>query len=161
MFASLFRLFPNGYTQTWNEGSAVNRVQFRQLAEDRILDAVCLLQGGRSSGAYYLAGNAVECGQTACIMAHVEAVGAIFQDKNFSEKCWTHDLEELLRLANLESALAADVVINAQLFKNWGEVTQWNESSRYEQRTQLEAQTLFDAIDMKPNGILQWIRNHW
>ena len=35
------------------------------------------------------------------------------------------------------------------------------ESSRYEQRTQPEAQALFDAIDSKPDGVLQWIRNHW
>src|SRR5437868_6200615 len=76
------------------EGGAVNRAQLRQLAEDRILDAGCLLAGGRPAGAYYLAGYAVECGLKACILAHIEAAGAIFQDRKFSEKCWTHDLEE-------------------------------------------------------------------
>ena len=34
----------------------------QQLAEDRILDAASLLAVGRWSGAYYLAGYAVECG---------------------------------------------------------------------------------------------------
>lgn len=86
------------------EGSTVNRAQLRQLAEDRILDAECLLASGRPAGAYYLAGYTVECGLKACIMAHVEAAGAIFQDKKFSEKCWTHDLEELVKLANLKPA---------------------------------------------------------
>jgi hypothetical protein len=61
----------------------VNRVQLRQLAEDRLLDAERLLTGGRWAGAYYLAGYAVECGLKACIMAHVEATGAIFQDRKY------------------------------------------------------------------------------
>lgn len=79
----------------------MNRALLRQLAEDRILDAGCLLAGGRWSAAYYLAGYAVECGLKACILAHIEASGAIFVDRKFSEKCWTHDFEELLGLADL------------------------------------------------------------
>jgi hypothetical protein len=143
------------------EDGAVNRAELRQLAEDRILDAACLLLGGRAAGAYYLAGYAVECELKACIMAHVEAVGAIFQDRTFSEKCWTHDLEELLKLANLEPTLDADTAANAALSANWGAAKDWTETSRYEQRTQPEAQALFDAIDSQPDGVLQWIRNHW
>jgi len=139
----------------------LNRAQPRQLAEDRILDAACLLAGGRPAGAYYLAGYAAEGGLKACIMAHVEAVGAIFQDRKFSEKCWTHDLEELLKLANLKPTLDADAAVNAALFANWGLATDWKETSRYEQRTQPEAQALLDAIDGKPDGVLEWIRNHW
>jgi len=49
----------------------VNRPQLRQLAEDRILDAACLLACGRPAGAYYLAGYAVECGLKACILAYI------------------------------------------------------------------------------------------
>jgi hypothetical protein len=94
----------------------MNRGQLRQLAEDRIGDAACLLAGRRPAGAYYLSGYAVECGLKACIMAHVETAGAIFQDRKFSEKCWTHDLEELLKLANLEPTLDADTAANAALF---------------------------------------------
>jgi hypothetical protein len=131
------------------------------MAEDRILDAACLLAGGRPSGAYYLAGYAVECGLKACIMAHVEAAGAIFQDKKFSEKCWTHDLEELLKLANLKPTMDADVARNAALYANWGLANDWKETSRYEQRTQHEAQALFNAIDINSDGVLQWIRKHW
>jgi hypothetical protein len=139
----------------------VNRLQLRQLAEDRILDAACLLTGGRPTGAYYLAGYAIECGLKACIMAHVEAVGVIFQDKRYSEKCWTHRLEDLLALANLKPTLDADVALNASLSTSWGVVKDWKETSRYEQKTQAEAQALYDAVDSKPDGVLQWIRNRW
>ena len=144
------------------EGAArVNRLQLRQLAEDRILDAERLMTGGRWSGAYYLAGYAVECGLKACIMAHVEGTGAIFQDKKYSEKCWTHDLEVLLVLANLKPTLDADAVANAALSGNWSVAKDWNEASRYEQKTQPEAQTLFDAITNVPDGVLTWIRIRW
>jgi HEPN domain-containing protein len=135
----------------------VNRTQLRQLAEDRILDAELLLAGGRWAGAYYMAGYAVECGLKACIMAHVEANGAIFQDKKFSEKCWTHDFEDLIDLANLEQILDADTAANA----NWIKAYDWNEASRYEQKSQLEAQTLYDAIANNPDGVLAWIRIRW
>jgi HEPN domain-containing protein len=130
----------------------------RQLAEDRILDAERLLTGGRWSGAYYLAGYAVECGLKACILAYVEAVGAIFQDKKFSEKCWTHDLEDLLALANLELSLDAEAVANPVFRRNWELAKDWNEASRYQQKTQAEAQAIYDAVATNANGVLPWIR---
>jgi HEPN domain-containing protein len=139
----------------------VNRAELRQLAEDRLIDAQHLLAGGRWSGAYYLAGYAVECGLKACIMAHVESTGAIFQDKKYSEKCWTHDLEALVALAGLEVVLDADLAANPALDANWTVVLDWEETSRYEQKTQAEAQALYDAVANHPNGILAWIRNHW
>ncbi len=139
----------------------MNRQQLRQLAEDRILDARCLLAGERWGGAYYLAGYAVECGLKACIMARVESTGAIFQDRKFSEKCWTHILEDLLDLAGLEPTLAAATAGNVRLSSNWLTTIAWNETSRYAQKTQSEAQTLFDAINDNPDGVLTWIRTHW
>ncbi len=139
----------------------MNRVQLRQLAEDRILDAESLLTSGRWAGAYDLAGYAVECGLKACIMAHVENTGAIFQDKRYSEKCWTHDFEDLLVLANLKLTLSADAPANTALFANWAEAKGWNEISRYGQKTQSEAQALYDAITNNPDGVLAWIRKRW
>jgi HEPN domain-containing protein len=139
----------------------VNRAQLRQLAEDRILDAAQLLAGGRWAGAYYLAGYAVECGLKACIMAYVEATGVIFQERKFSEKCWTHDFEELLKLADLKPTLEADTATNAAFATNWTTAKDWEETDRYEQKTQAEAQALSDAITNDPNGVLPWIRIPW
>jgi hypothetical protein len=139
----------------------VNRLELRQLAQDRLDDAAALLAAGRWSGAYYLAGYAVECGLKACILAHVEATGAIFRDKRFSEKCWTHDLEVLVVQANLKPALDALVAVNANFSANWGTTKDWEETSRYQQKTQAEAQALYDAITANPDGMFQWIQNHW
>jgi HEPN domain-containing protein len=150
-----------GFVSLWTEVGVVNKAQFQQLAQDRIVDARCLLDGRQWGGAYYLAGYAVECGLKACILAHVEAVGAIFQDKKFSEKCWTHDLEELLKLANLKPTLDADAAKNAALSANWAAAKDWKETSRYEQKTQTEAKTIYDAIAIHPDGVLPWLRIRW
>jgi HEPN domain-containing protein len=150
-----------GFVSSKAEGGTVNRAQLRQLAEDRILDAACLLAGSRWAGAYYLAGYAVECGLKACIMAHVEAIGAIFQDRKFSEKCWTHDLEELVKLANLKPTLDVEAAANVVLSANWAVAKDWKETSRYEQKTQPEAQALYDAITHAPDGVLTWIQRYW
>ena len=131
------------------------------MAEDRILDAEHLLTGGRWAGAYYLAGYAVECGLKACIMVHIEASGAIFQDKNYSEKCWTHDLEKLLALANLKPILDVDTAANSALSTNWAAAKDWKETSRYQQKTQAEAQAMYDAVANNPDGVLAWIRIRW
>jgi HEPN domain-containing protein len=45
----------------------MNRTDFQELAEERLEDARPLLDAGRFSGAYYLAGYAVECALQACI----------------------------------------------------------------------------------------------
>ena len=89
--------------------------RIRRLAEDRVLDAGALLKESRWSGAYYLAGYAVECGLKACVLAFVERTGVIFQDKKFLEKCWTHDLETLVKAADLEVTRGLDISANSNL----------------------------------------------
>jgi hypothetical protein len=140
---------------------AMNRMELRQLAEDRILDAQTLLAAGRWSGAYYLAGYAVECGLKACVLAYVERTGVIFLEKKYSEKCWTHDSEELVSLAGLGKALESAIIASAVFEDHWKVVEEWSELSRYQQKTEVEARKLFEAVNDHSNGVLQWIKGHW
>jgi hypothetical protein len=139
----------------------VNRAELRQLAEDRVLDSAALLAAGRWSAAYYLAGYAVECGLKSCVLAYIEKTGIIFDDKKYGERCWTHDLETLVGLADLAAVRGAAVAANAIARQAWTVVDEWSEQSRYEQKTQLEAQELFDAVTDPTDGVLTWIRGHW
>jgi len=139
----------------------LNRVQLQDLAEDRVLDAETLLAAGRWSAAYYLAGYAVECGLKACVLAYVERTGVIFRDRKFAEKCWTHDVEALVKAADLDAARGLDVAANADLKRNWAYATAWTETSRYERKTESEARSLFDAVTDAVNGVLPWIRSRW
>src|SRR5947209_20564996 len=79
----------------------VNRSELQKLAAERIADAKALLSLKRWSGAYSLAGYAVECGLKACISRLMKAED--FPDRSFAEKCWTHDVERLVVLADLKA----------------------------------------------------------
>ena len=140
----------------------MNRIELRQLAEDRILDAAALLAGQRWSGAFYLAGYAVECGLKACILARVDWASVIFEEpKNFQEKCWSHKLDELVRHAGLEAELKQACTENAALGNYWNLTKGWAETSRYQQKTQAGAELFYTAITHTDDGILTWIRTHW
>jgi HEPN domain-containing protein len=139
----------------------VNRAELQKLANDRVADAKALLAAKRWSAAYYLAGYAVECGLKACVLAHVERTGVIFEDRKYAEKCWTHDLEELLRLADLQAAFDADAAADSDLRANWDVVTEWSEASRYRRTPKAEAEELYDAVTEKKHGVLSWIKGHW
>lgn len=138
----------------------MNRLEFRQLADDRIDDAAMLLASGRWSGAYYLAGYAVECGLKACI-AKLTNEDDFPPERKFVEECYTHNLEKLLKAAGLKPVLDADASANPMFAGNWGIARDWQETSRYEQKTQAEAQRLFDAITNNSDGVLSWIRLRW
>ena len=86
----------------------MNRAEAKKFADAWIVSAAALLDAGRWHAAYYLAGYAVECGLKACILSYIDSSGIIFQDKKFAEKCFTHDIEALVKAANLE-VLAASI----------------------------------------------------
>jgi hypothetical protein len=139
----------------------VNRTEARRLAEAWVVDAKALLDAGRWHAAYYVVGYAVECGLKACILAHVESTGIIFQDKRFAEKCFTHDIEALVKAANLEVIRGIDIAANPALAVNWQFAKDWNVDVRYRERSEFEARSLYDAITDSANGVLPWIRTRW
>lgn len=128
-----------------------------------MLDAQLLLQGGRWGAAYYLAGYAVEAGLKSCVLAYVENRNAdvIFRKRRFSENCWTHNLEALVGLAELQPVLDAEMALNPRLQLNWTRVVLWNEASRYQSADEQDARRLFHAVTDVRNGVLSWIRIHW
>lgn len=121
-----------------------------------------MLAAKRWAAAYYLAGYAVECSLKACILARLAAtVGLIFEDRKFSEKCWTHNLEELFRLADLKAdfdlARSTDVALN----DNWLVLKDWSEASRYRRTPRIKALRLYAAITDKKHGVFSWIKARW
>jgi len=137
----------------------LNRNRLRQLAQIRLDEAKLLLDNGRYSGAYYLAGYTAECALKACIAKLIKAED--FPDKKFADKCYSHDLQNLLRLAGLETQFLAEVRANTALRDNWDIAKDWNEEARYEVWTQSDATNLYQAIADPKGGVMQWIRNHW
>ena len=140
----------------------VNRQEWQQLAARWLVDAKAMLDAPRWSAAYYVVGYAVECGLKARILKRVAATPeVIFDNRRFSDNCWTHDLLGLVKLAGLEAVRLADIAANPALNRNWVVVKDWTEVVRYESVTHHKAKKLYAAITQKPNGVMQWIRAHW
>ena len=141
----------------------MNRAHWQNLAEERVLDADVLLQAGRWAGAFHLIGYAVESGLKSCVLVYMENSNAdvIFRERKFSDNCWTHNIEELVRLAGLRSALDLDMAANRQLGINWIYATQWKEISRYQTATEFNARRLYQAVADAADGVLPWIRTRW
>jgi hypothetical protein len=147
-----------------DEGAAVNRRRLQKLADDRLRDAEALLKEKRWSGAYYMAGYAVECALKSCVLHHVQKTGMIFQDRRYLKDlgdCWTHKLDQLVELAALTTELNAATAANPTLRGHWGVVKDWKETSRYERRKRKEARALHEAITHDPDGVFKWIQGHW
>jgi hypothetical protein len=112
--------------------SAMNRQEAKALADSWVADSQTLLDAGRWHAAYYLIGYAIECGLKACVLAYIDGSGIIFQDKKYAERCFTHDIEALVKAANLEEARGLAVAANAQLGVNWLNVKDWEVNVRYQ-----------------------------
>jgi hypothetical protein len=152
----------NGAEDIDHWGGAVDRGDCQRLANDRIVDAKALLAARRWAAAYYMAGYAVECALKSCVLARLASeVELIFEDRRYSEKCWTHDLAQLVALAGLTDQLKADTAADPDLLANWIIVKNWSESSRYQRMPKNFAEGLYNAITDKKHGILPWIKQRW
>jgi len=137
----------------------LTRTQLRELAEIRALDAEALLNAKQWSGVYYLAGYAVECGLKACIAKLTNQDD--FPDKKLAQDCFTHNVEDLVRLAGLTYQLKASGTANPTFAAYWLVAKDWNEQARYQQWTEPQARELFAAVTDPTNGVLSWIKNRW
>lgn len=137
----------------------MNRAELKRLAHERMSDAKLLLDDRHWSGAYYLAGYAVECALKACIAKLMKSEE--FPDKTFAEKCWTHNLPQLLGLARLKADLDAATQAAPDLADNWDTVKEWSESSRYARTMKAKAEILYEAITDKKHGLLSWLKRRW
>jgi HEPN domain-containing protein len=131
----------------------------QRLANERIADARALLAAKRWSAAYYLAGYAVECALKACIAKRTRAEE--FPDKTFADKCWTHNLLQLLGVAELKDDFQAAMKADPLLGRNWETVKDWSEASRYARIPMKKAKGFYKAIADKKHGVLSWVKFRW
>jgi hypothetical protein len=108
----------------------LTRATLRKLADARVADAQVLLKGRRYAAAYYLCGYGVECAFKACV-ARTSNRGD-FPDLSKVRDSYTHDLSRLVRVAGLESSLAAEEKSDPQFQRYWLAVRVWSEQSRYQ-----------------------------
>jgi len=134
------------------------RKDFQRLAELRAKEAATLAKTGNQQGAYYLAGFAVECALKACIAKHTRRHDFLV-DKDYAGKVYTHNLDQLLKLAHLEAQLYTDMEARPLLSNNWNIVRDWKVDCRYE-TSGLSGNEMTLAVN-STDGVLQWIKLHW
>jgi hypothetical protein len=137
----------------------VNRSDLQWLARSRLREARILLREGQHSGAYYLAGYAVECGLKAVIASQFQRYE--FPDKNLVNKSHTHNLEVLLGLAGLDKAFGTDSAADPDLDVAWAVAKDWSEAWRYQRATSTQARDLVNAVGGPQHGVLPWITRQW
>jgi len=140
----------------------------REIAEERLAEAIILRDKGKYNGAFYLAGYAVELALKAKICDNFgfpnlfdeddqSAITGIGELRKAVKK---HDLFVLLMFSGLkikfDDAMANDkgfLRINSLLFKNW------NESYRYKPCGFCKDYDVIEMIDLmtNANNIMQWI----
>lgn len=138
----------------------MNRTDFQQLADVRIDEAAALLAAQKWDGAYYLAGYAVECALKACLAKQTNQYDFPPPRKDL-EEYYTHDVQKLLKRADLESSRKAEGLANNNFQTNWNIVTQWDESSRYDRKSKDEAEMLYNAVIDPLHGGLPWLKKYW
>ena len=55
------------------------------------------------------------------------------------------------------------VVDDYRWLEDWNkkDVKDWSEASRYQQKTEIKARELFEAVTDPTDGMLPWIKNYW
>jgi HEPN domain-containing protein len=138
----------------------MNRRDFQGLAKRRQREAQVLYDRRLYSGAYYLAGYAVECALKACICKRTRK-GDFPRERKELENIYTHDLEKLLKGAELTVPHQSRTEADPTFAVNWATVKDWSEEARYRVHTQKKARDFLQAVNDPAAGIIPWLQNYW
>lgn len=139
--------------------SKLKRNDLQNLARTHLQAVRLLLDGQAFSGAYYLTGLAVECAIKACIACTTEEFD--FPDFKRAQDSWNHDLIKLLNTAGLTDAMTIRGASDPAFKANWLTVKDWKVDSRYEQKPEAEARSIYNATTDVTHGVLPWIEGYW
>lgn len=137
----------------------MGRKDLRALSRVRLSEARALLQAGLPDGAYYLAGYSVECALKACIAKETRRYE--FPEKKRVNASHTHDLLELVKIAELMDGLLAAAKADPILRRYWNDAREWSEQSRYEKHSLESTRALIEAIGDRSHGVMKWVKLYW
>ncbi len=129
------------------------------MAGEKLEDARLLLDHGRYSNAYYLAGYAVEIGLKACIARQFGAEA--IPDRSFVNAIYSHNFRTLVNLAGLAGELKDREAESSAFAANWVLVNEWTPEARYAAADLESAQVFVQAVSDATAGVFPWIRTYW
>lgn len=137
----------------------MRRSDLQLIAQAKIDDAILLLESGRASNSYYLAGYSIEIGLKACIAKQISS--DTIPDLAFVRSIYSHSIGELVKVAGLASRLKRQQDDDKTFAANWAIVCEWGPDERYNVIDIGTAQLMISAVVDPKNGVLQWIKAHW
>ena len=126
----------------------------------RLREARTLFKLHEYSGAYYLAGYAIECALKACIAKKVQRHDFPDRQQKGNDP-YIHDLVQLTSLAGLKESTRQLSDSDSEFQKNWAVTILWSEQSRYRVFEKKESERLIDAIIERRHGVMPWVKKHW
>ena len=118
------------------------------------------MRNRKFSGAYYLAGYSIECAFKARLAKQTKRYD-FPPEPGFVREIYSHDLEQLLRKANLQKVFIQEEARDPQFGVNWTIVSEWNAKSRYELQSERKARAIVRAVSDLQHGVLRCIRRSW
>ncbi|WP_433720799.1 HEPN domain-containing protein [Microbacterium laevaniformans] len=137
----------------------MHRREWQMMSRARLDEARSLLSASQWSGAYYLAGYAVEFGLKAVLAKQFQS--ATIPNKKLVLDIHTHNLDALVKLAGLKQILDVEVAANPSFELNWSVAKDWSEASRYAAWTSQEAADMVNAVGNRSNGVMKWVTRQW
>lgn len=129
------------------------------LARRRISESRALFRARQYSGAYYLAGYAVECSLKAAICKQFRH--HTLPELKTVKNTFQHDPQNLLKHSNLADAFDQARRNDPDLGANWATIILWSEASRYVKQSRVNARDLIRAVDDGPSSFMQWMSTQW
>lgn len=128
----------------------------KKLACTRLKEAKILYKSREYSGAYYLAGYAIELGIKAFYCKSRKKY-AFPPEPKVVDNLYVHDLNKLMTTCELKREFDKDIPNNNSLQENWETVKDWSEKSRYFEIKKLDSESMLNSVEL----ILKWIQTKW
>jgi HEPN domain-containing protein len=128
----------------------------KTLATIRLGEANILFSNKKYSGAYYLAGYAIELGIKAYYCKGRKRY-TFPPDPSVVKSLYTHDLNGLMTVSELKRAFDIDVSSDSSLQSNWETVKDWSEKSRYSRIKKSDSESMINAVKV----IFTWMQTKW
>ena len=101
----------------------------------------------------------MECALKACIARRTKRFD--FPDRKLVDRAYTHNLSQLVGVAELQGALERRMEVDATFAVNWALVKDWSEEARYQLHDETKVRDFWRAVVDRRKGILAWLKAHW
>ena len=140
----------------------LTQTELQTIAEARHQEALVLLTADPFSGAHYLLGYVAETALKACLCRTLGITFPTTHGGSGAKKAtMTHNLDELVFLAGLETPLRDHEQQDRAFAVNWRRVKQWSPEARYtviSATTRTDVEEFLQALTDPTSGVFTWIK---